>query len=217
MPTITLSVSDVTKDAIKTTIADTTAYTAPARSEYYSIFHALKVDENDVETPLTVLSQGTATSASAWDVTTPTDGYHRFKLLLYWTWAGTQHEIGDVVERNTVFYKALAQNTIDPEINSGGEWEVFIPTSADDEEQNVVSGILDCILFYRLKTCFDKDVALAADIACGCAIDRKPAEIQRYERKGLLIDGIAVDNYQNRFLAGEVKVQYMSKLCPNCN
>lgn len=219
MPTITLSISDVTKDATKTTIADGTTYTSPARVEYYSVFHALKVDESDVESALTVLSQGTPTSASSWDVTTPVDGYHRFKLLLYWVWEGaTTFEIGDIVERNTVFFKALIQNDgIDPEINGGGEWELHVASSDDDEEQLVVSGVLDCILFYRLKTCFAKEVALAADIACGCAVDKKPAEIQRYERKGLLIDGIAVDNYQNRFLAGETKVLYMSKLCPNCN
>ena len=219
MPTITLSVSDVTKDASKTTIADGTTYTSPARSEYYSVFHALKVDESDVESAAVVLSQGIATSASSWDVTTPVDGHYRFKLLLYWTWEGTTtFEIGDVVERNTVFYKAVLQNTnIDPEVNGGGEWAVHVSSSDDDAETLVESGVYDCILFFRLKTCFAKEVALAADIACGCAVDKKPAEIQRYERKGLMIDGIAVDNYQNRFSAGETKVLYMSKLCPNCN
>lgn len=219
MPTITLSISDVTKDATKTTIADTTTYTTPARVEYYSIFHALKVDVNDQETALTVLSQGTPTSAISWDVTTPTDGHHRFKLLLYWVWEGaTTFEIGDVVERNTILYKAVLQNTnIDPEVNGGGEWLVHVPSSDDNDEQLVTSGILDCILFYRLKTCFAKEVTLAAEVACECSDDKKPSEIQRYEKKGVLIDGIAVDNYQNRFSAGEKKVLYMSKLCPNCN
>ena len=216
---MTLIISDVLKDASKTTIADDTTYTTPARSEYYSQFKAYKVDENDQESELVVATQGTPTSVSSWVVTTPTDGHHRFKLFLYWIWEGaTTFEIGDIVERSGLYYIALLQNTNEPPEGAiGVEWAVHTISDDDEGTANLIVDTTNCILFYRLKTCFGKDVAIAADIACGCAPDKKPAEIQSYERKGVLIDGIAVDNYQLRFSEGEKKVQYMSKLCPNCN
>ena len=215
---MTLIISDVLKDASKTTITDDTTYTTPARSDYYSHFYAYKVDVNDQETELVVATQGTPTSVSSWVVTTPTDGHHRFKLFLYWIWEGaTTFEIGELVERSGTFYIALTQNTnVPPEGAIGTDWAVHLPTALDEGATNLIVDTTNCILFYRLKTCFAKEVAIAADIACGCAPDKKPAEIQSYERKGVLIDGIAVDNYQLRFSEGEKKVLYMSKLCPNC-
>ena len=214
---ITLKVKSVLNDASQTTIEDTTEYTSPARSSYYSQFYAYKVSELDVEEARTVLSQGTPTSASEWVVDTPGDGHHRFNLLLYWVWeAATTFEIGDVVERSGTFYIALTQNTNEaPEGSVGVNWAVHTASAADVAVANVESGQLDCILFYRLKKCFAKEVASAAQIACGCADDKKPSEIQRYERYGVLIDGIAVDNYQARYSDGEKKVRYMAKLC-NC-
>ena len=215
---MTLQVSSVLKDASKTTIQDTTEYTTPARSEYYSQFYGYKVDVDDQETELVVTSQGTPTSQTTWEVATPQDGHHRFKLLLYWIWEGNSaFEIGDVVERSGTFYVALTQNTnVPPEGSIGTDWAVHTPTVADTSVANVVSLTLDCILFYRLKTCYAKEVAKAASIACECDDDKKPSEIQKYERYGVLIDGIAVDNYQTRYAEGEKKVRYMAKLCPNC-
>lgn len=217
---MSLIVSSVLQDASKTTIQDTTTYTTPARSDYYSHFYAYKVDVDNQETALAVTSQGTPTSQATWEVTTPNDGHHRFKLLLYVVWNGVDtFEIGDIVNRNGNYYIANTQNTNDdPEdVSPSGNWDAHTATVADEAVSNVVTTTLECILFYRLKTCFAKEVAKAASIACECDDDKKPAEIQKYERLGVLIDGIAVDNYQTRYSAGEKKVRYMAKLCPNCS
>jgi len=217
---MTLQVSSVLQDASKTTIQDTTTYTTPARSEYYSQFYAYKVDVDNQESALAVTSQGTPTSQTTWEVTTPTDGHHRFKLLLYWVWEGAStFEVGDIVERNGSFYIANTQNSGDDpaDVTPSGNWDAHTASVTDESVSNVVATTFDCVLFYRLKTCFAKEVALAASIACECNDDKKPAEIQKYERFGVLIDGIAVDNYQQRFNEGEKKVRYMAKLCPNCN
>jgi hypothetical protein len=214
---MTLQVSSVLQDASKTTIQDTTTYTTPARSEYYSQFYAYKVDVDNLESALAVTSQGTPTSQATWEVTTPTDGHHRFKLLLYWVWEGaTSFSIGDIVERNGSFYIANTANSGDDPENLSN-WDLHTASVEDEDVANVITTTLDCVLFYRLKTCFAREVAHAASVACECDDDKKPVEIQKYERLGVLIDGIAVDNYQQRFNDGEQKVRYMAKLCPNCN
>jgi len=215
---MTLKVKSVLKDSSKATIEDTTTYTSPARSEYYSQFHAFKVDVNDAESALIVTSQGTPISASEWEVTTPNEGHHRFIKLLYWVWeSATTFALGDIVERNGVFYRSILDSPAnlnkDPEAEPT-YWAVHTAVVADGDVANVIEDVLDCILFGRLKAAFAKVTAIAAEISCECSIDKKPVEIQRYERLGLLIDGIAVDNYQARYSNGEKKVIYMSKLVP---
>jgi len=216
---MTLIVKSVLKDSSKATIEDTTTYTSPARSEYYSQFHAFKVDTNDQESALVVTSQGVPTSASEWEVTTPNEGHHRFKKLLYWVWeSSTTFALGDIVERNGVFYISIldspANTNKDPELETT-YWSVHTASAADGSVANVIEDVLNCILFGRLKRAFAKVTALSAETACECSNDKKPAEIQRYERLGLMIDGIAVDDYQQRYSNGEKKVIFMSKLVPN--
>lgn len=213
----TLIVSAVLKDSSKATITDTTTYTSPARTAYYSVFYASKVDENDNVTDAVVTTQGDPNAIAEWEVTTPVDGHYRFTLNLYTVWTAIAFVTGDIVERNGVLYIAVSDNSVDPDINGGGEWAIHTGTSADYLVTNVEYGLLNCILFGRLKVCFATETAEAARTACACDDDKKPAEIQKYERLGVLIDGIAVDNYQTRYSEGEKKVQYMSKLCPNCD
>ena len=214
----TLTVSSVLKDNSKATITDSTTYTSPARVDLYSIFYAYKVDENDVETALSVVTQGTPTTVLEWDVFTPTDGHNRFILVLYPVWVSQAYVAGNLVERNGVIYICLLDHAgVDPEVNGGSEWAVHTATGADYLVDNVEYGLLNCVLFGRLKVCFATETAEAARTACACDDDKKPSEIQRYERLGILIDGIAVDNYQTRYSNAEKKVRYMSKLCPNCD
>jgi len=215
---ITLVVASVLKDSSQATIEDTTTYTTPARSSYSSVFYAYKVDEDEVTSALIVASQGVVTSANEWEVATPADGYHRFKLLLYWIWeAATSFVTDDVVIHNDVYYKALQANSnTDPEGSIGVNWEVFTASADDTVEQLVESSELNCVLFGRIKTCFAKETAKAGDTACLCSDDKKPSAIQRYERLGVLVDAIAVDNYQMRFGEGEKKVIYTSKICVDC-
>ena len=214
---ITLQLKDVLKDASKVTIEDVSTYTTPARSDLYSVFYAYKLDELENKTTLITEVQGDQNAASEWVVVTPTDGYHRFQLILYTVWTATAFVIGNLVERNGVIYIALTNNSTDPEVTVGTDWAIHVGSSDDSSVANVESGLLNCILFYRLKTCFAKEVASVANTACLCDVDKKPLNIQKYERLGVLIDGIAVDNYQTRYTQGEKKVQYMSKLCPNCS
>lgn len=215
---MTLIIKSVLKDSSKATIEDTSTYTSPARAEYYSQFHAFKVDVDDNESVLAVTSQGTPISASEWEVTTPNEGHHRFIKLLYWVWeSATTFAIGDLVERNGVFYRSILDSPAnlnkDPE-SEDTYWAVHTAVVADGDVANVIEDVLDCILFGRLKKAFASTTALAAEISCECSIDKKPVEIQRYERLGLLIDGIAVDAHQARYSNAEKKVIYMSKLVP---
>lgn len=213
---ITLVVSSVLDDASKVTISDTTVYTTPARSDFHSVFYAFKVSELEAETSLVITSQGVITSASSWEVATPNDGYHRFKLILYPLWVAGAYTTGQIVSENGVLYIALTDNSTEPEVTVGTDWAVHTSTS-DDDADNLEIGLLNCILFFRLKTCFAKEVAKSASIMCECSVDKKPVDIQKYERLAVLLDGIAVDSYQTRFIEGEKKVKYMSTLCPNCN
>jgi hypothetical protein len=215
----TLTVSSVLKDSSKATITDSTTYTSPTRAEQYSVFYANKVDENDVDTALAVTTQGDPNAVREWEVTTPQDGHHRFTLVLYIVWTNVAFTADDIVERNGVLYKCLITHDpgVDPEVNGGNEWAVHTGSVVDYLVDNVAYGLLNCVLFGRLKVCFATETAEAARTACVCDDDKKPSEIQRYERYGILIDGIAVDNYQARYSNGEKKVRYMSKLCPNCD
>lgn len=216
---MTLIVKSVLQDSSQATIEDTTTYTSPARAMYYSQFHAFKVDVNDQESALEITSQGTPTTASEWEVATPNEGHHRFQKLLYWVWeAATTFAIGDIVEHNGVFYRSILDSPINQNKAPDTEttyWAVHTAVPADGDVANVIEDILDCILFGRLKGAFAKVTAYAAEVSCECSIDKKPAEIQRYERLGLLLDGIAVDSYQGRYSNAEKKVIYMSKLVPN--
>lgn len=210
-----LIVESVLKDSSKAIIKDTTVYTSPARSSYYSNFYAYKVDTLDQEVVAVVTTQGDPTTAITWEVTTPQDGHYRFKLLLYWIWESvTTFAIGEVVYRSGTYYIALTSNSnTAPETSIGVDWDIHTPTVADSTVANVILDELNCILSGRLKACFSKEVAAAAAIACGCDIDKKPMAIQRYERLALLINGIAVDDYQGRYAEGEKKVLYMTKIC----
>lgn len=211
---ITLVVKSVLKDSSITTIEDTTTYTSPARNLYSSVFYAYKVDQDEVLSTLIVASQGIVTSSSEWEVTTPVDGYHRFLLLLYWDWdAGTAFVTDDVVHyTDDLYYKALQDNTNVIPTTLGVNWELHSASADDTEEQLVESGVLNCILFGRIKAAFARETAEAGRIACVCDDDKKPSQIQRYERLGVLVDAIAVDNYQLRFGEGEKKVLYTTKI-----
>ena len=214
----TLTVSSVLKDNTQATITDSTTYTSPARADLYSIFYAYKVDENDTETALGIVTQGDRNAVAEWTVYTPTDGHNRFILVLYPVWVSQAYVAGNLVERNGVIYICLLDHSgVDPEVNGGSEWAVHTAIGADYLVDNVEYGLLNCVLFGRLKTCFAEETAEAARTACACDDDKKPSEIQRYERLGILIDGIAVDNYQTRYSNAEKKVRYMAKLCPNCD
>lgn len=212
---ITLIVSSVLDDSSKATIQDTTTYTTPARNLYSSVFYAYKVDQDEVTSALIVTSQGVVTTAAEWEVTTPADGYHRFKVLLYWDWdAVTNFVTGDVVHyTDDLYYKALQNNDNVIPDTLGANWALHTASAADTVEQLVESGELNCILFGRIKACFARETAKAGDTACLCSDDKKPSAIQRYERLGVLVDAIAVDNYQLRFGEGEKKVIYTTKIC----
>lgn len=214
---ITLQIKSVLKDASAVTVEDVTVYTVPARNTLYSVFYAFKVDELETTAPLAITTQGNPTLSNTWEAITPIDGYHRFELMLYTTWTATAFTTGAIVERNGILYIALTDNSTDPEIPLNTDWATHIGSIADKNVSNVESGLLNCVIFYRLKTCFAKEVANVAATACMCDVDKKPLNIQRYERLGVLIDGIAVDDYQTRYTDGEKKVRYMSKLCSNCN
>ena len=214
---ITLAVSSVLDDNSKATITDTTTYSSPARNLYSSVFYAYKVDRLEVTADVTVTSQGVVTTVTEWEVATTVDGYYRFQLLLYLIWTSVSYVTGDVVIHNGIYYKALQNNAATaPDTSIGVDWEVHTASAADTVEQLVESGVLNCILFGRIKQCFAQEVAKAGDTACACADDKKPAQIQRYERLGVLVDAIAVDNYQLRFGAGEDKVIYTTKICADC-
>jgi len=211
--TITLVVKSVLQDSSKTVIEDTTTYTAPARSSFSSVFYAFKVDENEVATARTVTTQGVLTTASEWEVATPEDGYFNFQLLLYWIWeSGTAFVTDDVVIHSGIYYKALQNGTNKNPATETTYWAVHTASVDDTTEQLVESGELNCILFGRIKAAFARETAEAARVACACDDDKKPSRIQRYERLGVLVDGIAVDNYQLRFGEGEKKVLYTTKI-----
>jgi len=212
---ITLVVDSVLDDSSKATIKDTTTYSSPARNLYSSVFYAYKVDEDEVTSALAVTSQGVVTTVDEWEVTTPADGYHRFLLLLYWDWDATTNFVtGDVVHyTDGLYYKALQNNDNQVPTGLSPNWVLFSASAADVDEQLVETGTLNCILFGRIKGCFASEVAAAGDIACLCADDKKPSQIQRYERLGVLVDAIAVDNYQQRFGEGEKKVIYTTSIC----
>jgi hypothetical protein len=212
---ITLIVSSVLKDASVTTIGDTTTYAD--RSAFYSTFYAYKVDEDDQETAIANIDQGDPSSVLTWAVATDVDGHYRFKNLLYPIWDGGEGYVtDDVVYYSGVYYTAIQDNSNQqPDISIGTNWAVHTPTVVDEDISNMEVGVLDCILFYRLKTCFSQEVAVVSKTLTPYeAVDfRTPAQLQTYERYGVLIDGIAVDNYQQRFAEGEKKVLYMTKLC----
>lgn len=214
---MTLIIKSVLQDSSKAIIEDTTTYTSPARDKYYSHFYAYKIPVIDApgnETVVIVSSQGDRNAILEWEVTTPEEGWHRFQKLLYWVWeAATTFAVGDIVENSGIFYISLqANNTGQDPITETAYWEIHTPSAADSTVANVINDVLDCILYGRLKSAYAKTVAIAAEISCECSIDKKPVEIQRYERLALLLNGIAVDNHQTRYSNGEKKVIYMSKI-----
>lgn len=210
---IILHVKSVLKDASQVTIEDNSTYTTPARADLHSVFHAFKVDELENTTPLTVVAQGDPVTAAEWQVETPQDGYHRFTLIQYPKWVGGAYVTDQVVAEDGVLYIAAVGTIEQPSTSIGVDWNIYTSVIEDEDNDDNEAGTLNCILFYRIKTCFAKEVARVASIACMCDVDKKPLNIQKYERLGVLVDGIAVDGYQTRYTEGEKKVQYTTKIC----
>jgi hypothetical protein len=220
--------SATSTDGTTSTITDTTVYGSPneLRNQVAVWITAYKVDEEGVESELTVQDYDTET-ASTFIVENQIDGRYRYYFVIADNWSNiTTYELGDLVWSTTEnkFYQY-----INPVPSAGSSvvsssFQVITDPAAlhTDEEHTVPENdyflTYEWIIDYQTAKCYATAALKSAeedcggDCGCGCA-----GKYGKYASKlRVLLSVMRIANVRQQYTKGERFARTAEKYCTEC-
>lgn len=222
-------ISSVVKTATgsDTIITDSTTYGGanPARSVVAVAIKAVKIDKDQVETPLTVASYDDET-ATTFTVTNTYDGWQRFYCSIIDDYdGGTTYNQYDVVHYPStgLYYRSTSSTPFSgvlPTVTAN--WsvvthdQIVAAIGTATESENVLTQIVQTDLSFATTQCLDDIViALAMENCCdGCSNPQLETKKRKLE---LLAYAINVASSREMYLQGEKFAREAENYCDNCS
>lgn len=142
-------------DATEGTITDSTVYGGAEydRNEVFTYLQLWKMDEDEVETVVTVDNDSPDT-ASTWSFDSATDGWYRALITIIPIWVSGNYSVGQVVSYNGDLYISILLGVGNP-LPSNTTY--FTPIDFDDEDildaNNIVYEYQDYLVIEQGKIC----------------------------------------------------------------
>lgn len=220
----------VSQDGSTTIFTDSTVYGTPNedRNEVAVFFTAYKVDEDLVETALTVEPFDPET-ATTFTITNDIDGYYKIYFSIVQVWlAGTTYNKYDLVWDPTeeAFYEYINDTP------TGGHLVTEVPywqlvtdpntkianIGTDEEPGNLIYQIYGTVIDYITAKCYATAVVKQAKEGCGkdddCGCNSKFGKAVR--RLHTLLTVMQISGIRERFIEAERMARTAEKYCDEC-
>jgi len=208
---------------------DNTVYDGanPLRTAVAVYLTAFKVDENQVETPLTVTSFNPKT-ATTFTTTNGVDGWHKYKFVIINDWlVGTTYNQYDLVWSPTLnaFYEY-----INPTPSAGNlvtNLTYFSPVSdpttkianvgTSSNPGNLIYQVIDKVVSFQSSICYLKAASKHAIETCNgadCGCNTRIGKYYHWIRD--LFALLAINETTGQFIEGEKNARLLEKYCDDC-
>lgn len=225
--------ASVTQDGTQSTWTDSTVYGTPElnRNQVAVFLSAYKVDEDQVETPLTVSTDqaGAAPKTnSSFTTTNGVDGWHKYYFVIIADWLiSTTYNQYDLVwsPSQNLFYEYIypTPTSGNDVINTTYFLPVADPTTkilnvgTDLESGNLIYQVVEKVLSYQTSICYLKAAAKHAKETCGsddCGCDSRLGKL--YHKIRDLFNNLAINESTGLYLDGEKNARLAEKWCDDC-
>ncbi len=223
-----LTFTSVTADGSQSTLTDATVYGGanPDRNEVAIYLTAYKVDEDQVESALTVETFDPET-ATTFTVTNTIDGRYKYKFVIvdYWL-VGTVYNQYDMVWSPTenAFYQYIFATPSSGQLVTNTTYysPVTDPTTIIDddgtaeESGNLIFQILEKIIDYATAACYANIAILSAKENCAddCGCSSKLCKSKNRIRT--LLSVMRISDTRQQYLQGERFAREAEKYCSDC-
>lgn len=228
-----LTRSSIVSPGTQSNWTDNTVYGGanPLRTAVAVYLTAFKVDENQVETALSVVTNqgGSAPKTNSTFITTNgVDGWHRYKFVIINDWlVGTTYNKYDLVWSPTqnAFYEYI--NDTPSAGNLVTNLTYFSPVSDPTTKianvgtalnpGNLVYQVIDKVVSFQSSICYLKAASKHAIETCkgsDCGCDTKVGRYYHWIRD--LFALLAVNETTGQFIEGERNARLLEKYCDDC-
>lgn len=231
--TANLTFTSVSQDGSQSTLTDSTVYGGanPARNQVAVYLTAFKVDEDLVETALTIAAFDPEL-ATTFTVTNTIDGRYRFKFVIINNWdVATTYDQYDLVWDTTqnAFYEYInATPSSGNAVTNPTYWTtVADPTTkianvgTAQEADNLVYQILEYIIDYQTAKCYAQvAIEQAKELCeddCNCGGGGCSSKLCKSKNRiRTLLSVMRIANIQQKYLQGERFAREAEKYCSDC-
>lgn len=220
---------DITAPGTTSIWNDNSTYSTPARNQVALDLTAFKVDENQVESALSVVTFDPKT-VTEFTTTNTIDGYYRYYFIILNDWLiDTQYTRYDIVwsPAQALFYEYI---NVTPStgnlVTNPTYWNPIISPSLKLRNINTVIEpgniqayqIIDKVVSFQTSICFSKAVALQSKEDCNCDEDcgcgGKVAKL--VDRIEDLLTTLEFDEVRGLYIEGERAARLSQKYCEDC-
>jgi hypothetical protein len=220
---------DITAPGTTSIWDDQSTYTSPARNQVALDLTAFKVDENQVESALSVVTFNPKTVAQ-FTTTNTFDGWYKYYFIILDDWlVGTTYNTHDLVwsAAQTQFYEYIYPSpTAGNAVTNPTYWAVVTSPSLKLRNLGTATAptnirgyqIINKVVSFLTSICFSKAVAINSKEDCGCDGDcgcgGKAGKLAgRIED---LLTTIEFDEVRGLYIEGERDARLAEKYCDDC-
>lgn len=221
-----LTFTSVSADGTQSILTDSTIYggSNPNRNQVAVYVYPVKVDEEQVETPLTIASFDPET-ATTFTVTNTVDGWYQYYFLIVNNWLiGTTYNQYDLVWDTTQnqFYQYINVTPSAGNVVTNLTYWMAVTNPAllidtDSEPTNIVFQELGKIITYQTSICFIKAAAKHAKETCNtdsCGCDSRIGKL--FHKIEDLFTNMEINSTTELFLEGELNAREVERYCDDC-
>lgn len=223
--------SGVSADGTTSTIADSTVYggAEPLRTAVAVYLTAYKVDEDLVESALTVVPNDTPKLATSFVVTNVQDGRYKFYFIIADDWLiGTTYNQYDIVwdPAQEAFYEYINTSPTSGNLVTDATYWLAVPdpttkianVGTASESGNLIYAVIEKIIDFQTAKCYGNAAILVAKDCCDCDGDCSCDERLKSaaDKIRILLTAMRVADTRQQYGLGEKLAVEATNYCDDC-